>query len=584
MKQHLEHLLQTALKQMLATGELLAIPAFVQVEPTKDRQHGDFATNIAMILAKPTQKKPCDIAERIIQMLPASPFIEKVEIAGPGFINIFVATQALNDVVVRILREKENFARSKMGREKRVLVEFVSSIPTGPLHIGHGRLAVFGAVIANLLQEVGFLVFREYYINDGGRQMDVLAVSIWLRYMAICGEKIQLPPNAYHGDYVTSIAQAIFAAHGRDFCVPAQQVFEHLPQHLNHHQHDNIYLDTLIKRMKSQLGERYQQIIAMGAHRIMADIRDDLTDFGIHFDTWVSQRELTQSDAINTLLSALRASGNVYERQKAMWLRSSQFGDEKDRVLIRANGEATGFAQDAAYHLNKFDRGFDIAINIFGADHYGYVNRMKAGMQAATIDPERLIHILVQFVTLYRQGKKVPMSTRRGDFISLRQLRTEVGNDAARFFYVMRSSEQPMDFDVDLARAKSIKNPYYYVQYAYTRIVSVFHQLAQRHSHFDEQKGLQHLALLTTSEERQLLHTLARYPDIIVDAALHYAPHLLTNYLRELAGDFHVYYNAQHFIVADDNLCQARLALIAATKQVLANGFRLLDITPLESM
>lgn len=584
MKQHLEHLFQTALKQMLATGELLAIPAFVQIEPTKDRLHGDFATNIAMILAKPTQKQPHEIAERIIQMLPSSPCIDKVEIAGPGFINIFVSTQSLNEVVARILHEKENFARSKMGREKRVLVEFVSSIPTGPLHVGHGRLAVFGAVIANLLQEVGFLVFREYYINDVGRQMDVLAVSIWLRYMTICGEEVQFPPNAYHGAYVKTIAQAIYEQHGRAFCVPVQQVFEHMPVELNHPQHDTIYLDTLIKRVKSQLGEHYPRIIQLGAENIMADIRQDLSEFGIHFDTWISQQALTQREAIHTLLNTLRAAGHVYERQNAIWLQSSQFGDEKDRVLIRANGEATGFAQDAAYHLDKFDRGYDIAINIFGADHYGYVTRMKAAMQAAGIDPERLIHILVQFVTLYRQGKKVPMSTRRGDFITLRQLRTEVGNDATRFFYAMRSSEQPVDFDVDLARAKSMTNPYYYVQYAYTRIVSVFNQLAQRQHHFDEEEGLQHLNLLTTREERQLLHTLARYPDIIVDAALHYSPHLLTNYLRELASDFHVYYNAQHFIIADAQLSQARLALIAATKQVLANGFRLLDITPLESM
>lgn len=584
MKQYIETLVRIAVEKLQEAGELPAIPAFIQVDATKDKQHGDFASNIALILAKPVQKKPREIAERIIQMLPPSTHVEKVEIAGPGFINFFLSSQALTDVIAKLLAEKENFGRSKMGREKRVLMEFLSSNPTGPLHVGHGRQAAFGAVVSNLLDAVGFKVYREYYVNDAGRQMDIVTVSIWLRYLALCGENIVFPANAYRGDYVIDIAKTLYEQHKNDFQLPAHVVFEKLPLDEPQGGDKEIYIDAMVERAKILLGDKYQTIYNVGLENIREDMRQDLAEFGVTYDNWFSEREFVASGAVEKLLEILKASGHTYMRDGALWFRSTDFNDEKDRVLIRSNGQRTYFAPDVAYHLNKFERGFDIAIDVFGADHHGYLPRMKAAMQACAINPERLILLLVQFVSLYRGAQQVQMSTRGGSFVTLRELRKEVGNDAARFFYVMRKREMHMDFDLELAKAQSNENPVYYVQYAYARICSVFKQLAERNMPYDEAKGLSHLDQLTQPQERQLLNTLSRYPDMLVSAALQYEPHVLTNYLRDLAMDFHSYYNSHQFIVDDEALRHARLALIAATRQALLNGFNLLGITAPETM
>lgn len=584
MKQQIENLLQLAVKQLQEAGELPAIPAFIQVEPTKDKQHGDFASNIALVLAKPAQKKPREIAERIKQVLSASPYVEKVEIAGPGFINFFLSPQALNDIVARILAEKENFGRNKMGRGKRILVEFVSSNPTGPLHVGHGRHAAYGGVVANLLDAVGFKSYREYYVNDAGRQMDILGVSIWLRYLSQCGEEIVFPANGYRGDYVSGIARAIYDQHGKHFHVPAQKVFADLPPDEPQGGDKELYIDAIVARTKQLLGDKYQAVFDLGLQNILADIREDLVEFGINYDNWFSERQFIATGVVDRLLKQFEANGHVYEQDGALWFRSTDFGDEKDRVLVRSNGQRTYFANDVVYHLNKFERGFDIAIDILGADHHGYFPRIRAAIQASGINPERLAHLLVQFVTLYRGSEQVPMSTRGGNFVTLRELRKEVGNDAARFFYVMRKCEQHMDFDLDLAKAQSNENPVYYVQYAYARICSVFKQLSERSLTFEEANGVAHLDLLAAPHERQLLNTLSRYPDIIINAALHYEAHQLTNYLRDLATDFHAYYNSHQFLVDDKPLRDARLALITATQQTLLNGFNLLGITAPKSM
>lgn len=584
MKQHIEHIINQALKHLMESGELTVMPAFIQVDPTKDKTHGDFASNIALILSKPTQRKPRDIAEQIIHALPASPHISKVEMAGPGFINFFLSPEALYSVVPRILSEKANFGRCKMGREKKILVEFVSSNPTGPLHVGHGRHAAYGAVVCNLLEAVGFKIFREYYVNDAGRQMDILATSIWLRYLGLCGENLSFPANAYRGDYIIDIARVIKEKYGNQFQVPAQQLMENLPPDEPQGGDKERYIDALIERAKKILNYQYQIIFDEGLSAILTDISDDLAEFGVQFDHWFSEREFVATEVVDKLLLALRDSGHVYEDDGALWFRSTDFGDEKDRVLVRRNGQRTYFANDVAYHLSKFDRGFDIAIDIFGSDHHGYVPRMKAALQASGINPERLVHLLGQFVTLYRSGQQVQMSTRGGDFVTLRELRNEVGNDAARFFYVMRKYDQHIDFDLDLAKSQSNENPVYYVQYAYARICSVFKQLDERKSNFDEVNGLANLHCLTAPQERQVLNTLWRYPDIIVDAALHYEPHLLTNYLRELAADFHAYYNSHQFLVEEVTLRHARLALITAIRQTLLNGFNLLGISAPESM
>lgn len=585
MKQHIEQLLNIALKHLQETEELPGIPAYIQVEPTKDKSHGDFATNIALILAKPAQKKPRDMAEHIVKALPASPYVQQVAVAGPGFINFFLSPQALFDVVPRILQEETAFGRSKMGREKKVLVEFVSSNPTGPLHVGHGRHGAYGSVVCNLLDAVGFDVSREYYVNDAGRQMDILTTSIWLRYLGLCGEEVSFPANGYKGDYVNDIARSLKEKHGNDFVVSKEQVTEHLPLDEPQGGDKEAYIDAMILRAKQVLGHKYDVIFDHGLAGILADISEDLAEFGVQYEDWFSERRfVTTTQAVEKLLAKLRESEHIYEREGATWFRSTDFDDEKDRVLERRNGSRTYFANDAAYHLNKFDRGFDIVIDIFGSDHHGYVPRMKAAMEACGINPERLIHLLVQFVSLYRGGEQVAMSTRGGDFVTLRELREEVGNDAARFFYVMRKYDQHIDFDLDLAKSASNENPVYYVQYAHARICSVFKQLADRQLLFDEAEGLAHLELLVAPQERQLLNVLSRYPDVIVDAALQYEPHLLTNYLRELAGAFHTYYNSQHFIVDDARLRNARLALIVAIRQTLQNGFGILGISAPESM
>lgn len=585
MKQHIEKLLQIALAELQQSGALPAIPAFVQVDAPKNKQYGDYASNVALILAKVTQKKPHDIANEIIKKIPSSAYLQKIEIAGAGFINFFLLPEALHGIVARVLTEKESFGRCTIGCGKRILLEFVSSNPTGPLHVGHGRHAAFGIIVANLLDAVGFKTFREYYVNDIGRQMDILTTSVWLRYLQICGEDICFPANAYHGDYIKDIARAIHLMHRNHFYAKANVVMNLLPKDEQAGGDKENYIDALIERTKDYLGhDKYSVIFNLTVENILADIREDLTDFGVHYDNWFFERQFMSNNIFDELIEKLRATGFVYELDGALWFNSKALGDEKDRVLVRSNGKRTYFANDVAYHLTKFDRGFDLAIDIFGADHHGYIPRMKAAMQALGVSPERLQTLLVQFVTLYRGDKQVSMSMRDGNFVTLRQLREEVGNDVARFFYVMKRCDHHMDFDLELAKANSNENPVYYIQYAYARIKSVFKQLSERAISYDEAEGIKQVVLLTDQHEQKLIHLLARYPDMIVEAALRYEPHLLTNYLIDLASTFHAYYNSQPFLEAASPLRDARLALIAAVSQTLLNSFHLLDINAPDSM
>jgi arginyl-tRNA synthetase len=579
MKPNIEHLIQAALTKLQTSGALPNIPTIIHIEAAKDNQHGDFASNIALVLAKSAQKNPREVAQLIVDALPPTPQIQKVEIAGPGFINFFLSSDAFYEVVPKILAQKHEFGRSKIGRAKRVLVEFVSANPNGPLHIGHGRHAAYGSVVSNLLDAVGFVTYREYYLNDAGRQMDILTVSVWLRYLGLCGENIIFPANAYRGDYVIDIARTLKEKHGTAYQVGAQQLLEALPKDEPQGGDKDIYIDALIVRAKQMLGANYLTVFDAALEGIVKDISEDLAEFGVHFDNWFSERAMVATNVVDKTLETLRQSGHTYEHEGALWFRSTDFGDEKDRVLVRSNGVRTYFANDVAYHLNKFERGFDIALDVFGSDHHGYLARMKAAVAASGIDPERLIYLLGQFVTLFRNGEQLQMSTRSGEFVTLRELRNEVGNDAARFFYVMRKYDNHIDFDLDLAKSKSNENPVYYVQYAHARICSVISQLAERQLEHNVVNGLAHLHLLTDDHERDLFTLLSRYPDIITNAAIQYEPHLLTNYLRELAACFHAYYNAQQFIVEDAQLRDARLTLVAAVKQVLVNGFNLLGIT-----
>ncbi len=583
-KQQIESLLRTALESIKRASNLeIELPQIV-LETPKDKKHGDFASNLALVLAKPLGKNPRQAAEMLIQALPASSVISKTEIAGPGFINFFLAAESLFQVVPEILDLKNNYGMSKDHQGHSILLEFVSSNPTGPLHVGHGRHAALGAVVAQLLKAVGYEVYSEYYVNDAGRQMDIVVVSVWLRYLELCGEKLSFPANGYQGDYIIEIARAFQKKWGPDFQLPGELIFKDLPPDEPQGGDKEVYTDALIVRTKELLKHRYKDLFDFSLKILVEEMRSDLEEFGVTYDRWFAESELTTTDQVDNTLTLLRKGGHVYEREGALWFRSTDFGDEKDRVLERANGQRTYFANDIAYHLSKFERGYQTAISIFGADHHGYIPRMKAAMQACDIDPERLEYLIVQFVTLFRSGKQVQMSTRGGSFVPLRELRAEVGRDAARFFYLMRKFEQHIDFDLDLAKSHSSDNPVYYVQYAHARICSLFRQLSERNLSYNESQGLAHLSLLKEETETVLLAVLARFPETIRTAAAQREPYFVTHYLRDLATAFHAYYNACQFLVEDENLRQARLALASAVKQVLMNGLSLLSISTPESM
>ncbi len=586
MKSRIQSLLAEAVARLQADNTLPAdLEPRIQVERTRDASHGDFASNLALMLAKPAGRKPRELAEAIVAALPAAAEVEKVEIAGPGFINFFIRDTALAGVIGTILEQGEAFGRSNRGGGKRVQVEFVSANPTGPLHVGHGRGAAYGAAVADLLDAVGYAVHREYYVNDAGRQMDILAASVWLRYLELCGEELPFPANAYQGDYVWDIAAALHRTHGERFRHPWATVADGLPADEADGGDKEQYIDAVIDKAKSLLGEAdYRTVFDTALDYILADIRDDLEQFRVVYDEWYSERRLTENGLVDQAIARLREAGHTYEQDGALWFRSSDFGDEKDRVLVRENGQTTYFASDIAYHMDKLERGFEWVIDIWGADHHGYVPRVKAALAALGEEVDRLHVLLVQFAVLYRGGEKVQMSTRSGEFVTLRQLRKEVGTDAARFFYVMRKCEQHLDFDLDLAKSQSADNPVYYIQYAHARVCSVFRQLEEKGLDYDEAAGLAHLDRLTEAHEQALITRLGRYPELVEAAALNHEPHQIAHYLRELANDFHTYYNAHQFLVDDADLRHARLALIKATRQVIANGLGLLGVSAPEKM
>ena len=585
MKSRFEQLLATAITTLQARGELpSALPATAGVERARDPGHGDFACNIALVLAKSAGRKPRELAQSLAEALPADPFVRKVEIAGPGFINFHLAPQAWHAVIEAVLAAGPAYGRSDRGADRPVQVEFVSANPTGPLHVGHGRGAAYGATVADLLEAVGFRVHREYYVNDAGRQMDILAVSVYLRYLELCGERFAFPVNGYKGDYVFDIAATLHRNNGERLRHGAAELFEGVPQDAPSGDKE-AHIDALVRRSRSLLGEAaYRQVFDLGLNTILADIREDLKAFGITYAEWFSERSLTESGAVDRAIGRLREAGYLYERDGALWFRSSDFGDEKDRVVVRENGQTTYFASDIAYHMNKLERGYERVIDVWGADHHGYVPRIKAALAALGDDPARLDVLLVQFAILYRSGEKVQMSTRSGEFVTLRQLRREVGNDAARFFYVMRKCEQHLDFDLDLAKSQSADNPVYYIQYAHARIMSVMRQLRDKGWTWDAAAGSAHLHLLHEAHEQALMVTLSRYPEVVEAAALQHEPHQLAHYLRELANDFHTYYNAHTFLVDEGGLRNARLNLIQATRQVLSNGLGLMGVSAPESM
>ncbi len=585
MKSLLQSLLHQAIASVIADQQPFLSIEEIHIEHTKDKKFGDFSSNIAMVYAKSIGKSPRDFALSLIERM-SHPAIINIEIAGPGFINFYLDPNQQKNIITQAIAQKENFGRSNIGQGKRVHIEYVSANPTGPLHVGHGRGAAFGAAVSDLLQAAGYEVHREYYVNDAGRQMHILATSTWLRYLELYDEPLTFPTNAYKGNYVIDLAKKAQNHYGNAFHVSTAQVFADIPADEGQEGGDKeAHIDALIARAKLLLGnEKYQQIFTIAKDDILDDIRDDLAEFGVRYEQWFSEQSLVDGNAFEIALEELKKRECIYQSEGATWFKATAFGDEKDRVLIKENGDRTYFANDIAYHVNKYRRGYDQVIDVLGADHHGYVPRIQAVLTALDHGDKDFRALLVQFAILYRGSERVQMSTRSGSFVTLRELREEVGNDAVRFFYVMRKNEQHMDFDLELAKSQSNENPVYYIQYAHARICSVFRQLTEKSLNHDISLGEQHLSLLNTPHELALIDQLGRYPEIIQTSAQLYEPHTLANYLRTLANDFHAYYNAHAFIVEDNNLCNARLNLILATQQTLRNGLALLGVSAPEKM
>jgi len=586
MQTQIAKLISASISTLQSTGKISEdLHADVHVTRSKDKSHGDFACNVALQLAKQAKVPARELAEMLLASMPEDPIIAKTEIAGPGFLNFYIQENLHGEVLNTVLQQQNDYGLSNTYANKKVQIEFVSANPTGPLHVGHGRGAAYGATIANLLAAVGYEVQREYYVNDAGRQIDILTVSVWLRYLELCDEIFTFPTNGYQGDYVWDIAATLHREYGDQYLQATKVWMSDLPADEPQGGDKEIYIDAIIKKSKELLGESGYEIFTKCAlDTITNDIKDDLELFGVHYDNWFSEKSLVTNNSVQTTLKTLEKNGHSYMKDNAVWFRSTDFGDEKDRVLVRANGTHTYFASDIAYHLDKYHRGFDRLINIWGADHHGYITRIKAAVQALGKDPKCLQIPLVQFANLFKGGKKLSMSTRSGEFVTLRELRKQVGKDAARFFYVMRKHEQHLDFDLDLATSQSKDNPVYYVQYAHARICRIFEQagISMQDSSIIEADTKQ----LSNEYEKKILKLLSQFSEIVSSSAEKLSPHILVNYLRELSNAFHSFYNEKEnqVLVNDIALRNARLKLIYATKVVLNNGLTLLDVSAPEKM
>lgn len=579
--------LSALLQQALSSVAPDAADTPIHLERPRDPTHGDFATNLAMQLARALKKNPREIANQLLAELPPSSLVIRAEVAGAGFINFTLDAGAKTDVVKAVLVEAEHFGRSTAGGRQKVQVEFVSANPTGPLHVGHGRGAAYGASLSSLLSFAGWDVTREYYVNDAGRQMDILGLSTWLRYLDQHGQAVQFPPNAYQGDYVREMARQMTVAHGEKFVRAAADVVAGTPGLPDAGRADDeakqqreLHLDALIAKAKDLLGGDWHYVHQHALNEQLEDCRDDLKEFGVEFEVWYSEKSLYDTGLVARCVALLEEKGHIYVQNGAKWFKSTAFGDEKDRVVQRENGLFTYFASDIAYHLNKFERGFDKAINIWGADHHGYIPRVTGAIKALDLDSNKLQVALVQFAVLYRNGQKASMSTRSGEFVTLRELRKEVGNDACRFFYALRKSDQHLDFDLDLAKSQTNENPVYYIQYAHARICSV---IAQWGGDSAALAGAD-LSLLVNPRELAIANQLAQFREVIENAARDLAPHLIAFYLKDLAGEFHGWYNAERMLVDDPALRDARVALAMAVRQVIRNGLAVLGVSCPETM
>lgn len=555
------------------------------IERTRDSNHGDYASNVAMVLVKQLKKPPRDIAMAIKDEMAETSHVSQIEIAGPGFINFYLTDACRMQVVKRILQEQDNFGSNNSGEGKKITVEFVSANPTGPLHVGHGRGAAFGSSLTNVLRQSGYQVHDEYYVNDHGRQMDILATSVWLRYLELCGEQIPFPSNGYKGDYIIDIARKVRKKFGDDYRFNAIDAFAQVhPDATVEGGDKEKHIDDLVVNAKGLLSSGYHKIFKMALKSILKGIENDLEDFNVFYDEWFSEKSLHDSDTIDRALEILKAGGHLYKKEGALWFNATHFGDEKDRVVMRENGLKTYFASDIAYLMNKFERGFDHLIYVFGADHHGYIARLKAAAKAMGFDADKITILLVQFAHLFKNGEKLPMSTRSGQFVTLKELVEEVGTDAARFFYVMRSHDQHLDFDMDLAKSQTNDNPVHYIQYAHARICSLFRKLEEQSLPHNQEIGHVSIEELQEKHEQDIIRMLSQYPETIQKAGQNYGVNTVANYLRELAQLFHSYYNAHQIRIDNENLRNARLNLCEAIRLVLANGLKLLGASAPEVM
>ncbi len=541
-----------ALKKSTAAGLSDCDVPFIEVEATKDKQHGDYATNVAMVLASKLRMNPRKIAELIRENFSLGDVIAKIEIAGPGFINFFIRESIWPSLLETVDKNGSHYGKVDLGRGKKVQVEFVSANPTGPLHIGHARGAVVGDVLARLLNACGYAVSREYYINDAGNQMNNLGKSVYLRLRELSGETVDFPEACYKGDYIKDLAGDILRKEGK----------------------------AALEKPEEELIRTFTDFAGQA---ILEGIKEDLRIFGVSFDQYFSERELYKNDGVMGLLTELEKKGFVYREDNTSWFRTTQFGDEKDRVVIRQNGDPTYFAADIAYHKNKFERGFDTVIDIWGADHHGYIPRMQACVQALGFDKEALKVVLVQLVNLLRDGKPIAMSTRAGQFDTLRQVIDEVGTDAARYNFLMRRSDSHLDFDLELAKKQSNENPVYYVQYAHARICSIL-RIAEERGYAAPGYDEVDLSCIKLPEEIDLVKAIAAFPEVVEGATTALEPHRLTFYLNDLAGKFHSYYNKNKVMTEDRAQSAARLFLVKSIRTVFANALYLLGVSAPDKM
>lgn len=581
MKEKIQESLLKVLGDLYNNDEFNIDDYVINIQDNKEKEHGDLASNIALILAKPLKRAPKEIASEIKDNFLTDEEIIKVDVAGPGFINFYLSKKSHGLVLKEIHDKKERFGKITANK-KKVLIEYVSSNPTGPLHVGHGRGAVFGSVLSSLLKEAGFEVDEEYYVNDFGRQMNILAASLWIRYAQIFNSEIKMIKNGYQGEYLISIAESLKKIQLDDLYTKDKDIEELLNQEVA----DNEELtDRIVEAIKSKLGDQFLDIKDFALKEILKLIKEDLLDFGVEHNKWFSESSLYENkqnhnSKVDQAIKELKEKGFVYEKEGATWFKSTNFEDDKDRVLKRGNGEYTYFASDVAYHLDKYDRGYDRVINIWGSDHHGYLPRVKAAMEACDRNIDQLELVFIQFANLIRAGKKVTMSTRSGEFITLKELIEEVTAEAARFFYINRKADQHLDFDLDLAKDQSKDNPLYYIQYAHARICSVL-----RKSNVQEKElGLSEIDLLDSDKEIEIQKMLKQYPLLIERAALSSEPHLICYYLKDLASIFHSYYNTEKFIVEDLKLMRARLLLLTGVKQVIQNGLSILGISAPQEM